>query len=40
MSSVHDAGISVAGRILPEGAVEDDDMIDHIVEWDSTFTSD
>ena len=39
-ATVCKAGISVAGRILPEGAVEDDDMIDHIVEWDAAFTSD
>ena len=39
-ATVRKAGISVAGRILPEGAVEDDDMIDHIVEWDAALTSD
>ena len=35
--SVREANISVAGRILPEAAVEETDLIDHIVNWDESF---
>ena len=31
--STRKAGHSVAGRVLPEGAVETADIIDHITEW-------
>jgi uncharacterized cysteine cluster protein YcgN (CxxCxxCC family) len=31
--SVVRAGISVAGRVLPESAVQEDDWQDHIVRW-------
>ena len=31
--SVHRAGISVQGRVLPEKSVNPDDMEDHIVNW-------
>jgi uncharacterized cysteine cluster protein YcgN (CxxCxxCC family) len=31
-SSVHDAGASVANRVVPEGQVDDDDLEDHIVD--------
>lgn len=33
--TVQQAGISVAGRVFPEGSVEEDDMADHIIDWDS-----
>lgn len=32
-NSVHRAGISVAGRIVPEQAVNEDDLEDYIVRW-------
>ena len=35
--SVREANISVAGRILPEGAVDVADIIDHIVDWEQIF---
>lgn len=31
--SVHKAGVSVRGRVLPETVVEDDDLFDHITVW-------
>lgn len=31
--TVRTAGHSVAGRVIPEGAVAEDDMPDHITEW-------
>jgi len=31
--SVHKAGMSVRGRVVPEKSVDDDDLEDHIVEW-------
>lgn len=27
------AGATVAGRVFPEGSVDEDDMIDHITQW-------
>lgn len=32
-NSVKQAGISVAGRVLPESAVDPDDLEDHVVRW-------
>ena len=32
--SVATAGHSVAGRVFPEGSVDEEDMPDHIVNWD------
>ena len=32
-SSVVEAGISVLGRVVPEGEVEEADLEDHIVRW-------
>lgn len=29
------AGHSVAGQVFPEGSVEDEDMADHIKDWDN-----
>ncbi len=31
--SVHKAGISVAGRVLPETAVHEDDIEEHVIRW-------
>jgi len=31
------AGHSVAGLVLPEGSVEDEDMAEHIKNWDDSF---
>ncbi len=31
--SVHRARISVRGRVVPEGEVDDEDLPDHIVDW-------
>lgn len=31
--SVKQAGISVAGRVLPELAVHEDDLEDHVIRW-------
>ena len=31
--TVHSAGISVRGRVLPETAVDERDLEDHIVDW-------
>ena len=33
--SVAEAGHSVAGLIFPEGSVDDSDIPDHIVDWDT-----
>ena len=33
--TVRQAGQCVAGRVFPEGSVEDEDMADHITDWDS-----
>ncbi|MEN0036470.1 MAG: YcgN family cysteine cluster protein [Cellvibrio sp.] len=32
-NSVHQAGVSVAGRVIHENAVDPDDLEDHIVRW-------
>ncbi len=32
--TVMKAGHSVAGKVFPEGSVEDEDMADHIRDWD------
>jgi len=32
-TSIHNAGISVLGRAVPEDHVCDEDLVDHIVEW-------
>ena len=32
--TVKKAGHSVAGQVFPEGSVEDEDMTDHIRDWD------
>lgn len=34
--SVHQAGISVRGRVIPVQMVHEDDLEDHIVEWVET----
>ena len=34
-TSTKDAGHSVAGLIFPEGSVAEEDMPDHITDWDS-----
>jgi len=34
-TTVAQAGHSVAGRVFPEGSVEDEDMADHIRDWDT-----
>lgn len=31
--SIHQAGVSVAGRVVHENAVDPDDLEDHIVRW-------
>ena len=31
--SVHEAGVSVRGKVVPEDQVDDADLADHIVEW-------
>jgi uncharacterized cysteine cluster protein YcgN (CxxCxxCC family) len=31
--SVHRAGVSVRGRVVPETGVEEEDLEDHIVDW-------
>lgn len=33
LESVKRAGISVAGRVLPESAVHEDDLEDHVIKW-------
>ena len=33
-TSVIQAGHSVAGQVFPEGSVEDEDIADHIRDWD------
>ena len=35
--TVMQAGQSVAGQVLAEDAVEDEDMVDHIKDWDSSI---
>lgn len=34
ISSTRKSGKSVAGLIFPEGAIDDEDMVDHIYNWD------
>lgn len=34
-ASVIQAGQSVAGQVFPEGSIEDEDMANHIKDWDS-----
>lgn len=36
--TVRQAGQCVAGRVFPEGSVEDKDMADHITDWDAPTT--
>ena len=31
--SVHQAGVSVRGRVLPEACVDEDDFEEHIIHW-------
>ena len=35
--TVRSSGHSVAGQVFPEGSVEDEDMADHIRDWDGCF---
>jgi uncharacterized cysteine cluster protein YcgN (CxxCxxCC family) len=32
-ATVHEAGVSVRGRVVPERDVRDEDLEDHIVTW-------
>ncbi|MGB1366869.1 MAG: hypothetical protein ACPG6Y_02980, partial [Candidatus Puniceispirillaceae bacterium] len=34
--SVAEAGHSVAGRLFPEGSIDEEDLPDHITDWDAT----
>jgi len=38
--SVHAAGISVRGRCLPEGAVAEEDLVDHVVDLPPAASAD
>ena len=38
-SAIHLAGMSVAGHVFPENSVEEDDMANHIRDWDRPTTS-
>ena len=33
--STTSSGNSVAGRVFPEEAIDDEDMIDHIYDWEA-----
>lgn len=37
--TIHLAGMSVAGHVFPEDSVEEEDMADHIKDWDRPTTS-
>ena len=38
-NSVHEAGISVRGRVISESQVADEDLEDHIVDWPDQETT-